>query len=141
MPYVLIFIGAALGAAGLALGVVGVVVAVDGTSTTGGVVFVACGTLIVYGAYLFARAGVRIRRSLRAEPIGAAEKKERRNRSRGILLYGAVVIISCLVLPLAGVIRVIGVFSTLAVIALLFAVEFEPRKNSKTKTSKTDRES
>jgi len=136
VPYVLVIIGAVLGGAGLALGVVGVIVAANGTSLAGGVIFIACGALVVYGGYLFGRAGIRVRRSLRAEPLGPLEMKERRNRSRGILVYGAAVLVSCVVLPLGGVIRGIGVFSTLAVVALLFAVEFEPRKTSKTKASK-----
>jgi hypothetical protein len=84
--------------------------------------------LASYGAYLFARAGLRIHRQLRTHPLNPAQRTKRRARAWQIAAYYAVATVSNLALPLPPDGRVVMIVTGFIVIPAILAVAFEPPK-------------
>ncbi len=93
-----------------------------------GVVGLGCGLPVCYGAYLFFRAAVRVRRELRRHPLTAEQRRSRRGMVRFVLGYTAFSIVGAVGLPVPTLVRVVMGISALAVMPLLLARQFEPAK-------------
>ncbi len=117
----------ALSASGLGLVGVGVGLMVDG-SIGAGAIGAACGLLVSYGGYLFARAAARTRTQLRAHPLTTPERRARRANVKHVLAYTAAVIAGDLVVPLPTGVRVVALIGALLGVPLILVVDLEPPK-------------
>ena len=117
-----------LGAAGSGLVGLGAVMTARG-DVGAGLLGVAVGLFVLYGAYLFARAAWRTRRALLSE-----SPAERRNTRRQALVSVAsllAVAAGNAVMPAPTPLRVIGAICAILLLPLVLAREFEPRKKKR----------
>jgi hypothetical protein len=117
-----------LGAAGFSLVGLGGVMATRG-EVGAGLLSLAVGVLVLYGAYLFARVARRTRRALLSDPSSPIERSDTQKRALGVFAYAFAVAAGSALMPVPTPVRVIGVISALLVLPLLLAREFEPPKN------------
>jgi hypothetical protein len=118
--------GALLSVCGIGLVAVGVGMMAEGTGA--GVALILCGLPVCYGAYLFGRAAIRLRRELHDRPPNTDEKQARRKSVRGVLGYTAAMIAGAIALPAPGAVRVLMAVSAVLVMPVILARDFEPRK-------------
>ncbi len=117
-----------LGAAGSGLVGLGSVMATRG-EVGAGLLSLAIGVLVLYGAYLFARVARRTRRAVLSDPSSPAERTETRKRALGVFAYALTVAAGSALTPVLTPVRVIGAIGALLVLPLLLAREFEPPKS------------
>ena len=103
---------------------------VAGLSTSGGalVVLVILGVVVGCGSVPFVRSARRMRKALKAEPLDDTARSSRRHKTWAILSYCAVSAASALFLPLPGVVRAVGVITSVLVAPLLLMSEFDKPK-------------
>ena len=116
--------GLFLAACGVAIAGSGIDVLVAGDPA--GLFGVGCGLPVFYGAYLFGRAAIRVRRDLRARSLTDDERHSRRRKAGFFVVYAASLIASAAALPGAAVPRVVMAIVAILVLPLLLAREFEP---------------
>jgi hypothetical protein len=119
-----------LGAAGLGLIGLGIVMAAHGDLGPAGV-GVAVGFLTLFGAYLFGRAALRTHRELISHPPTREQHRERRRRILGAIVWTIAFIASALFTPIPIAVRVIGAVIGLLALPIYLALEFEPRKSGR----------
>ena len=128
--FLLWLISAAIAALGLfLLGFAGELALRGAASDTG--IYLGVSALCFYPAYLLGRSAVRIRREQAANPPTADEEKLRRKGIDAVLIYSVVGILGVLFSPLPTEVKVISVIISLAVGALLIAMDEPPKKRTK----------
>jgi hypothetical protein len=93
-----------------------------------GILAIAIGLVVSYGAYLFMRAAWRTRRALHAHPGTANQRNARRQRAWAIVGYGFLVAAGSVFAPVPVPVRVLSAVGALLVVPAVLAVEFEPPK-------------
>jgi hypothetical protein len=115
-----------LAACAVALGWAGVKDAVDGDAV-GGAIGIAIGATVLYGAYLFARTAWRARRAM-----GDNDTRLRQSRDlRFFACYIGVGLAVALVLPVAGLVKVILVVMFVGGTVVAMAARVDPPRRSK----------
>jgi hypothetical protein len=123
-------VAALLGAFGLGFATWGVVLIAEGHAGVG-LVGVILGLPPSYGAYLFGRAAVRVRRDLREHPPSEQQESYRRRKVHYYVGYTAAVVIGAVVLPVPAILRVLMVVGALLALPPMLAWEFEPSRKRK----------
>jgi hypothetical protein len=117
-----------LGAAGSGLVGLGAVMATRG-EVGPGLLGVAIGLLVLYGAYLFARVARRTRRALLSDPCSPSERSDTRKRALAVFAYVLAAAAGSALMPAPIAVRVMAAIGALLVLPLLLAREFEPPKS------------
>jgi hypothetical protein len=119
--------GALLASCGVGLSALGIGMLVEGnTAGIGGIV---CGLPACYGAYLFGRAAIRLRRDLHDHPLSVRQRRTRQGKLRYLLFYTASLIAAAVMMPVPTGVRVLLGVGAVLVVPLFLAREFEPAKN------------
>jgi hypothetical protein len=124
---VVAFLFALIGGLLLVQGTLGVL-GVAGAGVGAGVFEMVVAALPFYGAYLFGRVALRVRRQQNQRPATAVEKGKRRHKVRGLLAFMVVNVVSVLGLPLPGVVKGVVLMTNLVAVPLVLARDFEPPK-------------
>jgi hypothetical protein len=127
MVWLLALFSATLAACGLGLFGVGVGLAL-GNEVAGGLVGIACGTLTVYGAYLFGRASRRTRAEIKSQGPASSEAPARR---AGVKLgggFGLLAAASVALSPIPTAAKVVSLITVALGVFVGVAARIEPPK-------------
>jgi len=125
MFLICMLVGLLIGGSGLAL--VGVGIAMAGSGSAGpGLFGMGLGLFVTLGGYLLVRAALRMRSA--SGGLSPGERKVRSRATKYAVASALVVIVSVVLLPVPGVVRVVVCVIAVLTLPLGLARDFEPRR-------------